>query len=183
MELLPWRAATKQRERRELRQATAKSSPLSGDASSVEQLREVADAQLGLQATYASSLDTQALALLAVDVALIGILTSVLVSPVSLPQHWGFTLIPLAISGLFAVLAATVCGSWQPPARGYNRSIMAQDPNTVSGTTEPANGAPATNGAAPAAPSGDPYADVTQATVPSGLALVPKRLLKTLHLA
>jgi hypothetical protein len=29
----------------------------------------------------------------------------------------------------------------------------------------------------------DPYADITQATVPSGLTLVPKRLLKALHLA
>lgn len=84
---------------------------MSGDPTSVKHLREVAETQLGLQATYASSLDTQALALLAVDVALIGILTSVLVSSVALPHHWGFTLIPLAVSGLFAVLAATVRGA------------------------------------------------------------------------
>lgn len=84
---LPWRAASERRGKRELRHHAANDSPLSGEPTSVENLREVAETQLGMQATYASSLDTQALALLAVDVALIGILISVLLSPVALPQH------------------------------------------------------------------------------------------------
>lgn len=108
---LPWRAAKKRRSKRELRHDAANNSPLSADATSVEHLRGVAETQLGLQASYASSLDTQALALLAVDVALIGILAGVLVSPAALPHGWGFTLIPLGVSGLFAVLAATVRGA------------------------------------------------------------------------
>jgi hypothetical protein len=39
-----------------------------------------------------------------------------------------------------------------------------------------------TANAASAAEVQDSYADVTQATVPSGLTLMPKRLLKALHL-
>jgi hypothetical protein len=55
---------------------------------------------------------------------------------------------------------------------------MAQIPTTST------NDAAATvaNGAASAEANKDPYEDVTQATVPSGLTLVPKRVLKALHL-
>ena len=115
MEVLPWRALDGRRKKREPRQAAARSARLSDDAGSVEHLRGVAETQIGLQATYASSLDTQALALVAVDVALIGILTSVLVSSVSLPQHWWFALIPL---GLFRSLGGLCRHRERRPGHG-----------------------------------------------------------------
>jgi hypothetical protein len=55
---------------------------------------------------------------------------------------------------------------------------MAQSPITSTNDAT----ATAANGATPGEPNKDPYEDVTQATVPSGLTLVPKRLLKALHL-
>lgn len=42
---------------------------------------------------------------------------------------------------------------------------------------------PVARDADPVEAGSDRYADITQATVPSGLALIPGRLLKALHLA
>ncbi len=112
---MPWHARREQQHRREQRSEAAESAALSTDPDSVQRLREVAETQLGLQADYASSLDTQALTLLTVDVALFGILTSVLVSPTSLPRYWAYTLIPLGLSLLLAALAAAIRGA---PATG-----------------------------------------------------------------
>jgi hypothetical protein len=108
---MPLRATyEQQKERRKERLRIAQSSELSADEGSVQRLREVAEAQLGLQADYASSLDTQALTLLTVDVALAGIAVSVLVSGTSLPQHWVFALVPLGLSFAMAYFVVTVYG-------------------------------------------------------------------------
>jgi hypothetical protein len=112
---MPWNARRERRRNREERSEIARSSDLSSDEGSVQQLREVAETQLALQADNASSLDTQALTLLTVDVALFGILTSVLVSSVSLPPYWAWALVPLGLSLGLAFVAAAVRGA---PATG-----------------------------------------------------------------
>jgi hypothetical protein len=112
---MPWNARRERRRNREERSEIARSSDLSSDEGSVQRLREVAETQLALQADNASSLDTQALTLLTVDVAFFGILTSVLVSPVSLPPYWAWALVPLGLSLGLAFVAAAVRGA---PATG-----------------------------------------------------------------
>jgi hypothetical protein len=94
-----------QNDRRKERREIAEFSALPSDEGSVQRLHEVAQTQLGLQADYASSLDTQALTLLTIDVALAGIAISVLVSGVSLPQHCVFALAPLGLSFILAYFA------------------------------------------------------------------------------
>jgi hypothetical protein len=109
---MPLRARREQqRQHRRERREIAESSTLSSDEGSVQRLREVAETQLGLQADYASSLDTQALTLLTVDVALAGIAISLLIARVSLPGHSAFTLAPLGLSFILAGYALTAYGS------------------------------------------------------------------------
>jgi hypothetical protein len=94
---------------------TASGSALGADLGTLERMRTVGEAQVGVQATYAASLDAQAVGLLAVDIALIGVLAAVRVSTVALPPHWALALVPLGISAVLAMLAASVVGA---PAMG-----------------------------------------------------------------